>query len=113
MESQARYMHRPTTHHWVALRVALSRQQRKREAHRRRLRVASELEHGVDALPRLEHTVWEKQAKIRVPRARSATCVRHLDLERQAAGDHEQVRVDGRRAGVRDSIHATLLASAS
>src|SRR5262245_44669414 len=98
-------------HRSVNLWAALARQQRKGEAHRWRLGVASELQHDVDALPRLEHTIWEKHAKIRVAGARAATCVGHLDLERQAAGDREHVRVDRRRTGVRDPIGASFLTS--
>ena len=74
---------------WATLWLALSRQKSEREAHRRRLRVAPELQRNVNTLPRRKHTVRQKYTNIRISRARSSACVGHFDLERQTAGDHE------------------------
>src|SRR5213594_790657 len=89
--------------------VALSRQQREREAHRRRLPMPSKAQRHVNALAWCEDTVREKRATIGITGARPAAGVRHLDLDGQAAGDHEQMRVYRRCAVVGDSVDPLFL----
>ena len=57
--------------------------------------------------------VRQKHTTIGIAGARPAAGVRHLDLEGQAAGDHEQMRVHRRRAVVGDPVDPSFLASPS
>src|SRR6266516_7064014 len=102
----------PHFHHGL-LGVALPGQERQREAHRRRLPMPSKAQRHVDALTWCENTVGQKHAAIGITGARPAAGVRHLDLERQAACDHKQMRVHRRRAVVGEPVHPSVFASAS
>src|SRR6266542_4343451 len=93
-----------------ALWDALPGQQLEREAHRRRLGVPLELQRDVEALAWSEDAVGEEQAEVRVAHARPAAGVEHLDVEREASSDYEEVRVDRRCTAVRDPVDPALVA---
>src|SRR5437660_422984 len=73
----------------------------------------SKAQRHVDTLAWCEDTVRQKHATIGITGARRATGVRHLDLEGQAAGDHEQMCIHWRRAVVGDPVDPSFLTSAS